>query len=282
MTMSSPPFLARSQTAEFKRNVEALRNWQLAKLATYGKGYEPICKGPSNITVLAYFFRPPEMAAVAFPFLKCAILETWRLCGAMKTVIVVHTLAKEVSVFAMQYPRLIEIQEEPTLRPGDINSMSIDCITRLYSRFSTDEVLIVQDDGFPLRSGLERFSGRYDFIGAPFRRPFFFIQLLGRVLRDWPSNGGFSLRSRKMCRLVAEHWEIHDANTPFDKTKIEDCYYTQTVPRSSLRFRWKMHIAESNVAFRFSYDGSISIPPPSDVFGFHGAGGFQAIVNRLK
>ncbi len=268
-----------------QNDIEVLRQWQRKRLVSYGDDFRPNRTGPSGITVLTYFFRPEETAERHFPYTKCAIYETWRHCGAMKTVIVSHAITPPVAEFANRFPDLVEIQVEPALRPrppGDIDSMSTDCNVRLHTRFSTDEVLIIQDDGFPVRPGLERFTGRFDFIGAPMRRPFWYVQILGRILRDWPSNGGFSLRSKKMCKLVSDEWSRHYADKPFDINQSEDLFYTQTLPRASREFRWSVHIAESKPAARFCYDGLFPVPPDPDVFGFHSARGFQAIVRDLK
>lgn len=265
-------------------HLNALRHWQKSRLAAYGKGVPSFTKGPPDVTVLNYFFRPEEIAGDYFPFTQCAIYETWRLCGAMKTVIVSHAITKPVAEFANRYPDLVEVQIEPSLLSADrrpIHSMSLDCNSRLHTRFTTSEVLIVQDDGFPVRPLLQKFTRRFDFIGAPFRRTNWHIQVLGRILRDWPSNGGFSLRSKRMCQLVSEFWNKEYADKPFGPEQIEDMFYTRTFPRSSLLSRWRVHIAESRPAFEFCFYGGVQKEPLPNVFGFHSAGGFAAVVRDL-
>ena len=264
--------------------LNALRQWQNARLAAYGKGTPSFGKGPTDVTVLNYFFRPEEIAGDYFPYTQCAIYETWRHCGAMKTVIVSHALTKPVAEFANRFPDLVEVQIEPSLlsrSSGAIHSMSMDCNSRLHTRFSTSEVLIVQDDGFPVRPLLNRFLGRFDFIGAPFRRTSWHIQILGKIVRDWPSNGGFSLRSKRMCQLVAEFWHKKYADKPFGPEQIEDMFYTRTFPRGSLFSRWRVHIAESRPAFEFCFYGGVEKKPDPNVFGFHSAEGFAAVVRGL-
>lgn len=267
------------------QSLNVLRQWQKARLVAYGKEVPSFAKGPADVTVLNYFFRPEEVAAEYFPYTKCALFETWRHCGAIKTVIVSHAPTKPVVEFANRFPNLVEVQIEPSLllpnrRP--IDAMSVDCNSRLHERFSTSEVLIVQDDGFPVRPLLNRFLGRFDFIGAPFRRDCWYVQVLGRILRDWPSNGGFSLRSKRMCRLVSEFWHREYANKPFGPEQIEDMFYTKTFPHSSFFSRWRVHIAESRPAFEFCFYGGVQKEPLPDVFGFHSAGGFAAVARGLK
>ena len=272
-------------TIDKNSDVEFLRQWQRAKLSSYGEEIPSFKHGPSGVTVLTYFFRPHETADSYFPYTKCALYETWRLCGAMKTVIVSHEITPPVAEFANRFPGLVEVQVEPSLKsrpPGDVDSMSMDCNANLHKRFSTPEVLIVQDDGFPLRPHLERFTGRFDFIGSPMRRPYWYVQILGRLLRDWPCNGGFSLRSKKMCELVSGYWHRHYEGKPFEVSQTEDLFYTETLPRRFRDFRRSVHIAESKPAARFCFDGCIPYRPCPDVFGFHSARGFRAVFRDLK
>lgn len=272
-------------TIDKNSDVEFLRQWQRAKLSAYGEEIPSFKHGPSGVTVLTYFFRPRETADSYFPYTKCALYETWRLCGAMKTVIVSHEITPPVAEFANRFPVLVEVQVEPSLKsrpPGDVDSMSMDCNANLHKRFSTPEVLIVQDDGFPLRPHLERFTGRFDFIGSPMRRPYWYVQILGRLLRDWPCNGGFSLRSKKMCELVSGYWHRHYEGKPFEVSQTEDLFYTETLPRRFRDFRRSVHIAESKPAARFCFDGCIPYRPCPDVFGFHSARGFRAVFRDLK
>ena len=272
-------------TVDASNDIETLRTWQRARLADYGANVPLDKRGPDGVTILTYFFRPEETAAAHFPFTKCALYETWRLCGAMKTVIVSHAITPPVAEFANRFPGLVDVQVEPSLKckaPGDVDSMSTDCNSNLHKRFTTPEVLIVQDDGFPLRPHLEQFTGRFDFIGSPMRRPYWYVQILGRVLRDWPCNGGFSLRSKKMCELASAYWHHHYEGKPFERSQTEDLFYTETLPRRFRQFRRSVHIAESKPAARFCFDGCIPYRPCPDVFGFHSARGFRAVLPDLK
>ena len=230
--------------------------------------------GPRDVTIVCYFYRQSDMVYEHFPFLEFAIRQTWMWCGFMKTVLVTNDFHERIRSFQMSFPEWVTVQVEPELEPGDLNAMSVDCNSKLHTRFTTKYVLIVQDDGFPLRNGLEKFLRKYDFVGGALRRDIPIVSVVGRLVRHWPSNGGFSLRTNKICRLAAEYWRRYYAGRPFDVWQSEDMFYTDTLPREHLLFRWRVHVAESDIASRFSYDGSIPGNIRADVFGFHSARAF--------
>ena len=153
-----------------------------------------------KVTILAYYFRPKAGSDTGFLPLEHAIRETWKHCGYLKTVIVSNERLPPADAFAAKNIN-VEIQVEPSLIPGNIQSMSDDCNGKLYSRFSTPYVLIIQEDGYPLRQGLEEFVGKYDFIGAPYIRDIWWKNLVCGICGYWVQNGGFSLRSKRMHRL---------------------------------------------------------------------------------
>ncbi len=243
---------------------------------------ETFREGLASVTALAYFFRDAARYDEKFVHLAGAILETWRKCGRLKTVVVTNRVGDALARFAARYP-WVEVQVEPSLVPGDIDTMSRDCISRLGERFATPYVLIVQDDGFPLREGLEEFVALgYDFIGAPFCRDRPIPRLLTRLLRFAPMNGGFSLRSRRGCRIVADYWRRHYANEPFRPDFVEDNFYTNFLPRRHVGAWLQLNPCPCGRAARFSYDGSF----PLDVrrglpFGFHNARAFDALAQAF-
>ena len=264
-------------TVDKTTNISKLRAWQQHRLAEYGSSpsFPPI--GPATVTVLCYFYRPADQVAEHFPYTICALYETWRHCGMMKTILVVNQKSAPIEAFQRQHDGWVTVQEEPALTPGGVDVMSTDCNSKLHTRFTTPYVLIVQDDGFPLRSGLERFLGKADYLGSPFRRRSLIGQLASLLLRDCPGNGGFSLRTRKICRLASEYWHRYYASEPFGPEQVEDIFYSQTLPRRFLSYRFAVHIAGSRLASDFSYDGCVPenlIPSP---FGFHSARAFETL-----
>lgn len=266
-------------TVDTTGHLDLLRKWQTRRLEQLGA--HPVFSnvGPFSVTILCYFYRPANQIADKFPFTRCAIFETWRHCGIMKTVLVVNELNKEVEQFRDIYPDWVSVQVEPTLTPGNVDAMSIDCNSKLYTRFQTPYVLIVQDDGFPLRPGLERFIGKADFLGSPFRRRNLKGYFASVLMRHCPANGGFSLRTQKICRLAAKYWNEYYRYTPFTPEQVEDIFYTDTLPKRFFPYRLATHIANSRIASDFCYDGCLPENITSSPFGFHSARAFEILLN---
>ncbi len=237
-----------------------------------------------NVTALLYFFWPADLAAEKWTCFEGALLETWRHCGLLKTVIVSNEEHACLQKFAARFPNII-VQVEPSLVPGDINTMSIDCNARLWKRFDTPYVLIVQEDGFPLRQGLDEFVEKgYDFIGAPYCRPLPLWNLATIICNFCPSNGGFSLRSNRMCQLASRVW--HEGNYGQKefvvKEMSEDLFYTWTLPKCGLKYWLRRRQAPSIVSATFSYEPIFDILPQKMPFGFHTAAGFAHICERFN
>lgn len=245
------------------------------------RGIYSVCPR-KDVTIVMYFFWRDDIASSKWPNFVGALLETWRNCGLLPTVIVTNMLHQCVQDFAAIYSN-VDVQVEEELRPGDINSMSIDCNSKLHKRFSTKYVLIVQDDGFPLRRGLDEFvEMNYDFVGSPYCRAKKIPDLLTRILNFCPSNGGFSLRSKEICERAAYYWEKEYSFRDFVVNEMsEDLFYTKTLPARSLSFWFNRRQASSIIAERFSYEGVFQLYSKTMPFGFHTATGFAALVRRF-
>ena len=223
-----------------------------------------------KVTILVYYFRVLKDDADGFHPLSHAIRETWKHCGKLNTVVVANEMLPSVVAFAEENEN-VEIQIESSLKPGDIQSMSSDCNGKLYTRFNTPYVLIVQDDGYPLRAGLEEFVGKYDFIGAPYIRDVWWKNLICGVLGYWVQNGGFSLRSKRICEAAARYWnEKYAEKLIGDPAAAEDLFYTQYLPLHERIYRRSFKLATNRESLRFSWDALVPIPPPKAMpFGFH-------------
>ena len=223
------------------------------------------------VTILIYTFPLKGKESNAFAKIAFSIRETWKWCGKLHTVIVSSHHFEAVDRFVSENED-VELQVEPSIIPGKIASMSFDCIVRLYRRFTTPYVLIIQDDGYPIREGLEEFVGKYDFIGAPSTRDG------RRKLMNWLGfpclNGGFSLRSREICRAASRSWRywwrfvLPRASNFF----AEDTFYTLTACLNPF-YRFRYRFANEREASRFSFDaldGAASCKKGCVPFGLHG------------
>lgn len=257
-----------------------LKNWQLAELPKLRKANFNISQHYAQVSLIVYFFTTEKDAAALFPYTECAILQTWFHCGLLKTIFVTNLESRALKSFVTKWDPIAEIQIEPNLQPGNIESLSIDCITKLGSRFTTPYMMTIQNDGFPIRPGLSDFLREFDFIGAPYRRPNVLGLAAGYFHNHWPANGGFSFRSKKFCNFVTETWDEERYFTLTRSIRSEDIYCTDWLPRNNKTFARKIHWANSYVASRFSFDGAFPWAISKKPFGFHNATAFSALLHR--
>lgn len=255
-----------------------LRRWQQRNLPALRQlTFEPaLCPG---VTLIAYTFPTPENEAAWFAWLEAAILQSWRTLGLMKTVIVAHAVFPAVDAFCKRWPNA-ELQIEPSLVPGDIWSMSRDCIARLATRFNTPHCLIVQDDGFPIGRNLGDFL-KWDYIGAPFVRDLP-RQHLANLIGISTGIGGFSLRSRRLCRAAARQWE-RGWSRRYKKGSwwfSEDIFYAVTLRLFAPRYRIRHRFPTARQAAAFAIDSSIGRFPATRPFGFHGCETFAFLKEK--
>ena len=261
-------------------DVASLKAYLSTSIATGDVGIDRI-QPRADVTVVMYFFWGIDDAPMKWPDFAGALLATWRNCGCLHTVVVTNVRHDCVVDFASRHSN-VEIQVEESLLPGSINSMSVDCNAKLHTRFGTKYVLIVQDDGFPLRPGLDEFVNLgYDFIGSPYCRALPMPNFLTAILNYCPSNGGFSLRTRKLCERVAYYWHKYYSKRTFVVDEMsEDLFYTKTLPTKKLLFWFGRKQAPSIIAERFSYEGLFPLYAKSMPFGFHTPRGFATLEKR--
>jgi len=127
---------------------------------------------------------------------------------------------------------------------NDKNQYSEFIIKELFNYINTEYVLIIQWDGFIVNhlAWNDKFFN-YDYIGAPWKDD----NVVG--------NGGFSLRSKKLLKLISE--------LDYDKTN-EDVFICRT--NRDLLTKFGIKFAPVDIAYKFSieneeYQGS---------FGWHG------------
>lgn len=265
-----------SDFSDRKSGTDVLSIWQNERLLL-DRRIAQWAKGDARVTLLTYYFWAEDPGERHLDALECAILETWRHCGRMKTVIVTDRTTPQLKALASNHPGFVEVQIEPTLQPGNLYSMSVDCNSRLHRRFSTDYVLIIQDDGFPLRAGLDEYLGKFDFIGAPYVRNRWYLQMMCRALKCQVCNGGFSLRSHKICELASRYWERKYHAFPDCDHVSEDYFYTKTLPIREPSYRRQITMPSFEEASDFSYDAVFPYSGRRLPFGFHGALAFKLI-----
>ena len=259
---------------------ELLVAWQKRRLDDVHHARTGYGTGPANVTVLAYYWgAASDRPDTQFFRIESAFRETWLNCGMMKSVIVTDRPTDEMTDFVGRFPA-VEIQVEPSLIPGNLYTMSADCDGKFAERFDTDYLMVIQDDGFPLRPGLEEFLGKWDFIGAPYVRDRFFPRLVARILNLWTSNGGFSLRSKRMCDLAARYWKEEYGSYPDCHAVGEDAYYTETLIKERREYRRTMKLADNRSAIRFAWDRIVPYDVRELPFGFHRAETFAEFLRR--
>lgn len=147
----------------------------------------------------------------------------------------------------------IQIEGVETVLIPEIRSIdqySHFCIKELYKYIDTDFVLIIQYDGYVLNGDL--FDERlylYDYCGALWNE------------KDGLNNGngGFSWRSKALCKALAQD-PIIEILTPED---VSICRIYRRYLEGNYGFKW----ATDEIAEKFSYELK---EPKEKTFGFHG------------
>lgn len=238
----------------------------------------PLPPTTCNVTALTHhLYRDPEVFDERFAQVKCAFLMTRLMCGSIPCVLVVNRLTPEVEVFCSRWG--IKINFDPTL-PGGISCLSRDCIERLHMRFDTDYVLVIHGDGFPLRKGLDAFVGEYDYIGAPWGPASWYTRMAFPYPRFSVGNGGFSLRSKRLCERVSWYFRRKYKLIPYCYALVEDVFYCRVLPRLEPEICRNMAYAPPDVAGRFAFETNREFyPKDGDMpFGFHSARGFEHVM----
>ena len=256
-----------------------LVTWQLARLEERrATDYAPTLFG--QVTALVYHFWDDAQLDVQFDFVESAIYETWRHCGKLRTCLVVNKTTPRIEAFAARHGDAVTIRVNTMLVPGDLPSMSIDCNVNLHRYFDTDYVLVIQNDGFPLRQGLGAFLGTCDYVGAPFVRKTLSNRLLGLWPRFAVGNGGFSLRTKNICERASYYWTKRYHCLPHESRFVrEDAFYCFVLPFLERSYRKAVRFASWEVASQFSYDRLYGESVSSLPFGFHGKGAFTYLAD---
>ena len=239
---------------------------------------ELVCTRPNSaVTTLSYHYWNEGRSELEFKKLEFALAETWRHCGFLKGVIVVNRIDDCVKKFAERHSN-IDIQVEPALTPGTLWSLSLDSIANMHKRFNTEYVLTIQTDGYPLRSGLDEFVGKWDYIAAPHICDVWWKRLASNILRFRPMNGGFSLRSHDCCDQVGYWWRKKYNSLGDCHDTVEDWFYTAFLPAKERSYKSAMRFPDISTALSFSYEAIGPWNRSKLPFGFHRMDSREALI----
>ena len=229
-----------------------------------------------DVTALAYYFRRPEEFDSMFWRTEFAFLKTFQTQGVLPAVLVVNEAPPAIERFCEKYS--VDLQISAGLVPGESRSLCIDLVENLHSRIKTPYVLTIQDDGFPMRPGLEEFVGKWDYVGAPWVRSTYYDVYPSKYS---VGNGGFSLRSKRLCEIASRVYKKRFSRLPYWWYFFgDDTFYCKTLRfwcRSAVRgLSWPTP-AE---ATRFSIEHKLDFLGDEPPLGFHSVG-FLAYAARF-
>ena len=255
-----------------------LVNWKRATIESLR--VESFCDSAiKDVTAIAYHYRrTPEELDESFWITEFAFLQTFKTQGVMPSVLVVNQPTRLTKAFCDKYS--VELQVAGNLVPGkDIRSLCLDYVCNLHSRIKTPYVLTIQDDGFPLRPGLEEFVGKWDYVGAPWVRHATYYDVY--PAKYMVGNGGFSLRSKRLCEIASRVYKKCFSSFPYWWYFFgDDTFYCRT-----LRFWCRLAVRGISwptveEATLFSIENNLDFLSDRQPLGFH-AGGFTAYNARF-
>lgn len=270
----------RKKNADRRRADDLLAAWQAERL-DQDRALPLPARGPSEVTLVAWFAQPRDRVEERFPRLECAIREAWRHCGLLRTVLVVDRESAPVRAFADSIPHgLVQVQVEPSLRADRPETVWADANANLAKRVSTNLVLTVREDAFPVRPGLASFVDGLDFAGAPKARGGRWARLVARLFNSRAMDGAFSLRTRRLAELVSAEWAARHAGKPWRPAFADGPYATRTLPHASFAYRRAVRFPNPADAEVFCYDATGPAPGRVPPFGFRGAAAFKVLLDK--
>jgi len=254
-----------------------LVRWQHETLTRLA-GQRPPPRAVGNVTALTHhLYQDPALFDACFDRVKCAFQMTRLTCGDVPCVLVVNRVTPDVEAFCAEHAVRIDCDRG---LPGGIRCLSLDYIQRLHERFDTEYVLGIHGDGFPLRRGLEAFVGPYDYIGAPWGPPSWYTNLVFPYPNYCVGNGGFSLRSKRLCEMASSCYRRKYRLMPYSYGLIDDVFYCKVLPRFEKACRKTMAYAPPEVAGRFAFESNRAFYARGGEMplGFHAVHGFDQVM----
>ncbi len=152
--------------------------------------------------------------------------------------------------------------------PLDYQGYSDFCLEKLVDYVDTSHVLIFQEDGFIL--DINRWQDsflEYDYIGAPW--PTWFDDSYPVTEKTNIGNGGFSLRSKKMLKMIQSFVNVYEDHRPIEDVLIARKYRPIL---EKMGFKWpsKKLAAQFSVEYPL-LENSFNNQDPRfiNTFGFH-------------
>jgi hypothetical protein len=234
-----------------------------------------------SVTAVIYHFWDDDETNSRFEDTEFSILQTWHCCGLLPARIITNRPCTAMLRFKQKHEN-VDVFISPRLIPGSIPSMSLDMNGYLSSYFETNYVLIIQNDGFPLQSGLDKYLHNYTYWGAPFSQARGVQPWIDKVFPCSVGNGGFSLRRRDLCVEANKLWDKWKWLIQDTRWMPEDGYYCLILRLLSWRYRRLISLPSRAEAFAFGYDKLAVIPVPEKLpFGVHGVTSFEALYDKF-
>ena len=209
--------------------------------------------GRDDVTAVSYVFGDRDKLPAYVDAIELALRETYRWCGMLKTTLVVNHMVEALEKLKTEFGSMLRIDVDASLTPGDIVGFSRNMIRTLPDRFDTPYMLNIHPDGFPLRNGLDEFVGEWDYIGGPWNTAN--DDWITRVLlsrNDGAGNGGFALRTRKICNEGAAAYRRFWKIIPDCYLLYEDIFFTRFLPRWQPGYSRRVSLAPREESKRFS------------------------------
>jgi len=235
----------------------------------------------NDVTIIIYHFWADKDTDIKFDETEFSILQTWLWCGKLPVKIITNRRAQRMNVFVQQH-ECVDVIESARLIPGSIFSMSLDMAGYLSRYFQTKYVLIIQNDGFPLKKGLDGFLGNYTYWGAPFIKESLKQSFLEKFVSCSIGNGGFSLRHHDVCVEANRLWFKWEWLLNETRWMTDDAYYCITARFLGWQYRKVITFPSRNQAFMFGYDKLTGVPVPDKLpFGIHGERSFEGLYDKF-
>lgn len=215
--------------------------------------------------------------------LEGAILMAWKHCGILPVTLLVNRVTTKLSKLADQYGVRLVVDTTVKGGGGSVRDLNRKVISESKDWFDTDYMLTFQDHAFPLRSGIEEYLDKWDYIAAPwaFGKDDWITRFLLPHRRD-VGNGAFSLRSRNLCERTSYYFQRHYKHFPHCYLLCDDYFIGKTLPSWERNYRREVNIAPADIASRFALEDNLDLQKQHSTlpFGFHGPAAFEYLVEN--